>query len=134
MFGKQLARLLGGIGIAAALAAVAVPGASAAHLASPSLYDNGVLLHDAYAAAVDRTIAESGFGAPAQPDGAGSPGGPIDLGDAALGGLLGAGLMLLLLGPAVCRIPGRGNKRVWGNRLSAARSAAESWRAQPAPQ
>lgn len=124
MFGKQL---LGAIAIAASLAAFAVPSATAAHRA-PSFYDNGVDIHDAYASEVVQAVQASGFAGPAR-----SSGSRLSFGvaDAAVGIFVGAGLMLLLLGPAgVFRGAARGTNRSWRTRPSAGRSAEAS---SPAP-
>jgi hypothetical protein len=124
MVGKQL---LGGIAVAASLAAFAVPTAAAAHRA-PSFYDNGVTIHDGYAAEVAQAVQASGFAGPAP-----SSGSRLSFGvaDAAVGGFLGAGLMLLLLGPAgVFRSSARGTGRSWHTPRSAGRSAEAS---SPAP-
>jgi hypothetical protein len=100
MFGKRhVLRLLGAISIAASVAVFAVPSASAAH-AAPSFYDNGVTIGDGYAAEVAQAVQESGFAGPASSSGDGMS---FGLGDAALGVLIGAGLMLLLLGPQRAR-------------------------------
>jgi hypothetical protein len=124
MFGKHsLRHLLVGIAIAATLAAFAAPSAGAAHRA-PSFYDNGVAIHDGYAAEVAQAVQASGFAVPAPSSGGGLA---FGLGDAAVGAFVGAGLMLLLLGPAgVFRGSSRGTRRSWRTRPSAGRSAAAS--------
>ena len=100
MFGKQhVLRLLTAIAIAASLAAFAVPSAAAAHRA-PSFYGNGAGIHDAYAAEVAQPVQASGFAEPAPSSGRRLA---FSLGDAAVGVFVGAGLMLLLLGPARVR-------------------------------
>jgi hypothetical protein len=124
MFGKHL---IGGIAIAASLAAFAVPSATAAQRV-PSFYDNGVDVHDGYASEVAQAVQASGFGGPAPSSGGRQAYG---LGDAAVGVFVGAGLMLLLLGPAgVFRRSARGTDRSWRTRPSAGRSAEAS---SPAP-
>jgi hypothetical protein len=124
MFGTHLVRhALGGIAIAASLAGFAAPSAAAAHR-GPSFYDNGVALHDGYAAEVAQAVKASGFAGPAPSAGSRLS---FGVGDAAVGVFVGAGLMLLLLGPAgVFRRVPRGTRRSWRNRPSARRSAVAS--------
>ena len=126
MLGKRLGRrhavrLFGAISVAASVAALAVPAASAARTA-PSFYDNGVTIHDAYAAEVAQAVQESGFAEPAAPSGGGLPAG---LGDVALGAVFGAALMA-----GVFRAAARGTRPAWRRDPSAGRSAAAS---SPAP-
>jgi hypothetical protein len=122
--------LRGGIALAASLAVLAAPSVAAARTA-PSFYDNGVGIQDAYPAEVAQAVQASGFAGPA-PSSGGLP--APRLGDTALGVFLGAGLMLLLLGPAgVFRGSTRGTERPWRMRPSADRSAAASSPALSAP-
>ncbi len=94
MFGIRV-----GIALAASLVVLAVPSVAAART-TPSFYDNGVSIHEAYAAEVAQAVRQSGF---AKPGASSSAGLSFGLGDAALGVLVGAGLMLLLLGPQRAR-------------------------------
>jgi hypothetical protein len=111
------------LALAASLAVLAAPSVAAARSA-PSFYDNGVGIQDAYSAEVAEAVHASGFAGPA-PSSSSLP--ALGLGDTALGVFFGAGLMLLLLGPAgVFRGSRRGTERPWRTPPSADRSAVAS--------
>jgi hypothetical protein len=128
MFARHPIRhVLAVIAVAASLAAFAAPSAAAAR-GAPSFYDNGVTIHDGYAAEVAQAVQASGFAGPAPSSGGRSA---IGLGDAGIGAFVGAGLMLLLLGPAgVFRGSARGKRHSWQAPPSAGRSAEASSPAQ----